>query len=195
MGIHHLRGDWEGKSTCPRKIALQGPNEGRDEWWPELINQQQHTAAVCLSLPSTLSDLWFSGPQLVLTLGCILEPLFTLAAAVVAGEALSWSLVDVIAECHSARGNTGWTHPTHHCGDLRGHQSGDSHPELLLPVGQHWPLILPLLLPALPLHLVPHGTALLEDSTCDLFHCPLHFKASTTSSSDSQAGPINSSRA
>lgn len=73
-----------------------------------------NTAAVCLSLPSTLSDLWFSSPQSVLTLGCILEPRFTLAAAVVAGEALNWSHVAVVAECHSARANTGWTHPTHH---------------------------------------------------------------------------------
>lgn len=102
VGIHHLREDWEGESACTCKIILQGPNEGSDGWWPGLVNQQQHTAAVCLSLPSALSDLWFGSPQMVLTLGCILEPLFTLAAAVVGGGgqggALSWSLVSEVAE-------------------------------------------------------------------------------------------------
>ena len=172
VGIHHLREDWEGESTCPCKTTLLGPNEGSDRWWPGLINQQQHTAAVCISLPSTLSDLCFSSPRMVLTLGCILESLFALAAAIVAEGALSWSLVIVVAEFHSAGGNTGWTHPTHHCGDPRGHRSRESHPELLLPGGRHWPLNFPYcsLLPALPLHLVCHGTALLEDSVCDLFH-------------------------
>lgn len=148
VGIHHLREDWEGESTCPCKTTLRGPNEGSDGWWPGLINQQQHTAAVCISLPSTLSDQCFSSPQILLTLGCILETLFALAAAIVAEGALS--LVIVVAEFHSAGGNTGWTHPTHHCVDPWGHRSRESHPKLLLPGGRHW------LLTSLSVHCYPH---------------------------------------
>lgn len=101
-----------------------------------------HCCCLLLLALKTLSDLWFSSPHMVLTLGCILEPLFTLTAAAVAEGALNGSLVDVVAECHSARGNTGLTHLTYHCGDPRGHRSQESHSELLLPGGRHWPLIL-----------------------------------------------------
>lgn len=66
-----------------------------DGWWPGLVNQQQHTVAVCLSPlgspgPSGLSDLWLSGSHMALTQACILEFLFTLAAEVVAEKALRW---------------------------------------------------------------------------------------------------------
>lgn len=156
VGIHHLREDWEGESTCPCQITPRGRNEGSNGWWPGLLNQQQHTAGVCLSLPSTLTDRWSGGPRMVLALGCSLEPLFTLAAAVAAEGALSWSPLDEAAECHSARGSTGWTHPTRHCAEIPGAIGvRESHSDMLLPGGRH-----------------DHGTALLEDSVCDPFHCP-----------------------
>lgn len=74
-----------------------------DGWWSGLVNQQQHTAAVCLSLPgpagpSILHDLWFSASQMLLAHSFILEPMFTLAAAVTAEGALNWAAVVMVAE-------------------------------------------------------------------------------------------------